>query len=165
MALLRSSFSALEDLQQRVKEVVSPRFKEELAHRLAATGIKLLADQFRQSRDPYGAPWKPVNRNRRRDVQARRRRAAAGRPVRGDLPLVDTGVLRAAATSDAADLSTGSTIRISIPVEYASYHQDGTRRIARRQIVPDAAGGLGPIWEAAFKRTIEDKLRDAMGSR
>jgi hypothetical protein len=162
MAVVRGDWGALADLQQRIREVTNPRFREEVAHRLAGTAIKMLADEFRQSRDPYGNPWKPVFRNRARDRRARGRRAAAGRPARSDKPLIDTGRLRAAATASGVDTSSGSTVRISIPVEYASYHQDGTRHMARRQIVPDAAGGLGPIWGDAFRKEIEKKLREAM---
>jgi hypothetical protein len=162
MAVLRGDFGALEDLQRRIREVTNPRFREEMAHRLAGTAIKLLADEFRQSRDPYGNAWKPVFRNRARDRRARARRAKAGKAARGDLPLVDSTRLRTAATSAAADVSSGSLVHISIPVTYASYHQDGTRHIARRQIVPDAAGGLGPIWGEAFRKEIEKKLLEAM---
>jgi phage gpG-like protein len=161
MAVLRGDFGALEDLQRRIREVSSSRFRQELAHRLAGTAIKLLADEFRQSRDPYGNPWKPVNRNRARDRRARSRRAASGRAKRGDLPLIDSGRLRAAATSAAADLSTGDLVRISIPVDYASYHQYGTRRMAKRQIIPDA-NKLGPIWSDAFRKEIEKKLRETV---
>lgn len=162
MAALRGDYVALEDLQRRIREVTNPRFREEVAHRLAGTAIKLLADEFRQSRDPYGNAWKPVFRNRARDRRARGRRASAGKAPRGDRPLIDTGRLRAAATASGADTSSGSQVRITIPVEYASYQQDGTRRIARRQIVPDAAGGLGPIWGDAFRKEIERKLREAV---
>jgi hypothetical protein len=164
MAVMRGDFGALEDLQRRIREVTNPKFKEEVAHRLAGTAIKLLADEFRQSRDPYGVGWKPVNRNRARDRRARGRRDAGGRFRRADKPLVDTGRLRAAATA-ATDSSVGGTVRIVIPVEYASYHQDGTRRMVRRQIVPDRAGGLGPIWGAAFRKTIEQKLAEAVVRR
>lgn len=161
MAALRGDFGALEDLQRRIREVTNPRFREEVAHRLAGTAIKLLADEFRQSRDPYGNAWKPVFRKRARDRRARARRASAGRPPRGDRPLIDTGRLRAAATSSAADLSTGELVRISIPVDYASYHQYGTRRMARRQIIPES-NNLGPIWADAFRKEIEKKLREAV---
>lgn len=163
MAVLRGNISALEDLERRIRSVTNPRFKEELAHRLAATSIKLLADEFRNSQSPYGDAWKPVSRNRKRDQRARGRRDKSGRYLRADKPLVDTGRLRAASTSSAADVSSGSTVRISIPVEYASYHQFGTKRIAQRQIVPDEANGLGSIWERAYAKEIERKLRETMG--
>lgn len=141
MAMVRSSFGALEDLHRRVTFVGSPDFKVAVARRLTGTVLKLLADEFRGSRDPYGRVWKPVRR-------------------RGK-PLIDTGRLRASATGVRAE---GAAVRVSIPVEYASYHQFGTRRIAQRQIVPMAeTGGLGPIWAKAFEREIELAIHQAMG--
>jgi hypothetical protein len=47
-------------------------------------------------------------------------------------------------------------------VDYASYHQDGTPHIVRRQIVPDQAGGLGPIWTEGFRKEIGLALEQAM---
>lgn len=161
MALVKSSFAALEGLQRRVGELVGPRFREELAMRLAGTAVKLLADEFNESRDPYGQPWKPVYRRRRRDRMARARRASRGLPQRADKPLVDTGRLRASAVARPS----GTTVRVLLPVEYASYHQDGTPHIARRQIVPDAAGGMGAIWSEAFRKEIERKVTETMGKR
>lgn len=165
MAAVRGDFGRLEDLQRRVKEVANPGFRQAVAHRLAGAGIKLLADEFRASRDPYGNPWAPVHRDRPRDRAAAARRARAGKPARADRPLIDTGRLRAAATASSADTSAGTQVRISIPVDYASFHQDGTRRMVRRQIVPDRLGGLGPIWSAAFRDEIERAFRQAMGGR
>jgi phage gpG-like protein len=141
MAMVRSSFGALEDLRRRTGLIGSPQFRETVARRLATAAIKLMADEFRDSRDPYGRPWRPLRR-------------------RVGKPLLNTGRLRAAAGAFAQ----GATIRISIPVEYASYHQYGTRRIPQRQIVPTAAtGGLGPIWLPVFRREIEGAIRDAAG--
>jgi phage gpG-like protein len=114
-----------------------------IAKRIAAGYVKLVADEFRDSHDPYGVPWKPVVRNRRRDRRARERRAAKGLVARADKPLVDTGRLRASVTARVD----GSVVRVALPVEYASYHQYGTRRIARRQILPEAdTGGLPAAW-------------------
>lgn len=160
MALVKADFGRLEQLRRKGANLASLQFREDLARRLSATATKLLADEFRNSRDPYGKPWKPVVRNRRRDRNARARRAARGLAVKADKPLIDTGRLRAAAT--APQTPQGTTVRISIPVEYASYHQDGTSRIARRQIVPDEAGGLGPVWSEAFRREINAAVADEM---
>ena len=159
MALVRGDFGRLEDLRRRLGQVASPQFKEALARRLAGTVTKLLADEFRESRDPYGRPWAPVVRNRGRDVRARARRAAKGKTPRADKPLIDTGRLRAASIATAA----GTSVRVVIPVEYASYHQYGTRRMPQRQIVPMVeTGGEGPIWTAAFEKEIDLALRQAM---
>lgn len=159
MALVKADFGRLEDLKRRVGVVGSVQFREGLARRLAGTVTKLLADEFRNSVDPYGRPWAPVFRNRARDRRARARGGA--RAMRADKPLIDTGRLRAAAT--ASQFTQGTMVRVSIPVEYASYHQYGTRSIRQRQIVPMAeTGGLGPIWTDAFNREIDLALKQAM---
>lgn len=159
------NFKGLRQLMARVDAVVRGGVPG-LANRLGATAVKLLAYEFRFSRDPYGDNWAPVLRSRRRDRMARARRRAQGRPVKADKPLVDTGRLRAAATVSSANRSGGKTVRVIIPVEYASYHQNGTRRIRRRQIVPsDSTGGLGPIWSAALKKEAAKVLRERLGKR
>lgn len=136
MPVLQGDFGALEDLQARIRAVTQPGFKEAVARRLTGTAIKLLADQFRSSRNPYGVPWKPPMHRKGK-------------------PLLDTGRLRAASVGQVASGASGAVVRVVIPVEYASYLQDGTRRMERRQIVPDRAGGLGPTWTAAFRKEIE----------
>lgn len=158
MALVRADYGRLDELRRRAALVASPAFTEEVTRRLAATATKLLADEFRNSRDPYGRPWKPVFRNRIRDRRARARGGARAR--KADKPLRDTGRLMAAAI--AAPQASGTTVRVLIPVEYASYHQEGTSRIAQRQIVPDAAGGLGPIWTQAFERETKAAYDEVM---
>jgi phage gpG-like protein len=142
MGLTIRNLRALEHIRERV-ERIRPDLLPVIAQRVAAGFVKLVADEFRQSRDPYGNPWKPVVRARGKDLRARARRLAAGKPVKSDKPLIDTGRLRASVVARAD----GSTVRVALPVEYASYHQYGTRRIARRQILPEPdTGGLPPAW-------------------
>jgi phage gpG-like protein len=142
MGLTIRNLHALEHIRERV-ERVRPELLPLIARRVAAGFLKEVADEFRQSRDPYGNPWAPVNRNRPKDRRARVRRLAAGKAVKSDKPLIDTGRLRASVVARAD----GSQVRVSLPVEYASYHQYGTRRIKRRQILPEAdTGGLPPKW-------------------
>jgi phage gpG-like protein len=134
-------------------------FLAQLAARMAATMTKLLADEFRQSRDPYGVPWKSVFRNRKKDRAARarayKRASRSGKALSSvrDRPLIDTGRLRAAAVARTSVHSGATNVRVIIPVAYATYHQEGTGHMVRRQIVPDAkTGGLGHIWSAALSK-------------
>ncbi len=168
---VRVNVAALADVKRRVDALANRAHVEEaMARGLGAAAIKLIADGFRNSVDPYGKPWKKVFRRGRRHVAARRRAfmrfskgggSAAGLTLKADKPLIDTGRLRAAATAKAASQPSGAQIRIVIPVEYASYHQTGTKHIARRQIVPDAStGGLGPIWTKALERTARQVLSE-----
>lgn len=158
MGIVAINPRAFEDLQRRVDALSRNRLAPALAKRMGAAAIKEIADEFRESRDPYGQAWKPVQRNRTRDKRARAKNG------RSDKPLIDTGRLRAAATAPSANQSSGTVVRVLIPVEYASYHQEGTRRIARRQILPSAdRGGLGPRWTAAMNREAAKLLQEYFG--
>lgn len=154
--------AALRDLESRLQEVERGRWLEELGTRMAVAFMKEVADEFRESRDPYGKPWKPVFRNRRRDRRARERRAARGQPLRADKPLIDTGRMRASVIARAV----GSEVRVAIAVDYASYHQHGTPTIARRQILPELdTGGLGPRWALAARRETDMVLTKMLKER
>ena len=160
MGLVNQNLSAFRDLQRRLDAVAAGKHREELAKRVAVGFHKKVQDQFRDSHDPYGKAWKSVVRMRARDVRARARRAAAGRPIRADKPLVDTGRLRASAHARVV----GTSVRIALPVEYASYHQYGTSRIARRQILPEAdSGGLPPTWNLLVSKETVAVLKKQMG--
>jgi phage gpG-like protein len=161
VALVRGDFARLEDLRRRVGDLATPDFQQEIIRRLATTATKLLADEFRDSKDPYGRPWAPVFRNRAKDRRARARQAARGRGPRSDKPLEDTGRLRAATIGSVS--VEGHGFRVSIPVEYASYHQYGTRWIKQRQIVPmTETGGIGPIWTEAFNAEVDRAVREKL---
>jgi phage gpG-like protein len=144
MPLVVRNFEAFEQFRSQIASL--PYLLPKLATRIGAAFVKQVADEFRESRDPYDKPWAPVVRNRRKDVRARARRAKAGKPPKSDKPLIDTGRLRASVVAR----TEGGVVRVALPVEYASYHQYGTRRIQRRQILPENnTGGLGPRWSAA----------------
>ena len=163
MALVAKDPQAMPRLQRAVKALAAAGLTDALAKRLGATALKLLSDQFKRSVNPYGETWAPVFRDRKKDRRARARRAKAGKPVLADRPLVDTGRLRAAATGKASNDSSKAVVRVVIPVEYASYHQSGTRFVKRRQMVPEAStGGLGPIWSKAFEREAEKLILERM---
>lgn len=140
---------ALEQLKERLAYAARGAFLPELGARVGAAILKEIADEFRQSRNPYGVAWAPVFRNRRRDRVARARRAKAGKPVKADKPLIDSGRLRASPVARMV----GTNVHVALPVDYASYHQLGTKRIQRRQILPeDETGGLGTLWTLAITR-------------
>lgn len=155
MGLTMRNPRAFLDLRRRLRD--APKLVPLLAQRVVATLMKEVADEFRESRDPYGNPWAPVVRNRGRDRRARAGRQRRGLGARSDKPLIDTGRMRASVSARAE----GSHVRISIPVSYASYHQYGTRTIQRRQILPeDRTGGLGPRWSRAVDREAVKLLKE-----
>lgn len=155
MAVKRANLAQLAKLREGLKSLTSAQSRTLVAQRLCATAVKLVSDEFRKSVEPYGKPWAPVYRNRKRDRRARAKRAAKGLPPRADKPLVDTGRLRASV----AAYPTSTGLRVVLPPTYASFHQEGTRRIKQRRIVPDD-GDLGPVWKRALEREGKRALAD-----
>ncbi|HVZ89634.1 MAG TPA: phage virion morphogenesis protein [Polyangia bacterium] len=165
--------------------LTAPGFRDGLVRRLGADALKLVADGFRRSSDPYGDKWKSLGYRRGK-------------------PLLDTGRLRASFAVE----PTGAGFRIGSVVTYAGYHQYGTRphsRAARvamqnargrfmsmqarkvkrkafegterrggflvrirehrsngipaRPMLPTDSRGLPPKWESVFQRSLETQVR------
>jgi len=148
---VRGDIDGLKKLADRVRQLTTAGFRTELAQVLGAAAKKQVADEFLQSRDPYGKPWEPL-------------------AWRKGKPLLDTGRMR----NSVAVESRPNGFKLSIATVYAPIHQAGARvraarvarsrgkvgRIPQRQMVPEAStGGLGPIWLAAFNREAESLLR------
>jgi phage gpG-like protein len=130
------------------------------ADAVGAAFMKQLSDQFRRGVDPYDKPWAPLKSDRARNIKANKKRVAKGKSARASKVLVDTGRL---AASPAFSVSNG-ILRVFLPVQYASYHQEGTGRIPRRQILPeDSTGGLGPRWTKAANKAVSDVAKKIVG--
>lgn len=176
-------FGGLRALQARTSEAQLRALAPEVAKRLGAVSIKLLADEFRQGRDPYGAAWLATQR--------------------GNPPLRRSGRMAGSVTAQ----PNGPTVKVTIGTTYARYHQDGTgphprkggaipvnRRgrfaskrklsqkatsqgvrvfgaythggIPRRQMLPtQSTGGLGPVWSAAFRDEERGVVLRIFGAR
>lgn len=156
MGVTARNIGNLERFQRQLKTV--PQAMPKLAERVGVALVKQVMDEFRESRDPYGKPWAPVARNRKRDRRARNKRISKGLAVRSDKPLLDTGRLRGSTGYAVA----GTSVRVFLSANYASYHDKGTRRIKQRQILP-SDGRLGEKWQRAIeveaKRTIADHFK------
>jgi phage gpG-like protein len=157
---VRGDIDGLRKLRDKIAQLTTAGFRQELAQVLAAAALKQVADEFRESRDPYGRPWAPL-------------------AWRKGLPLLLTGRMRNAVAVEPR----ANGFKLSIATVYAKVHQDGARvrrgRLAagfsgpasrssrsrvgfipQRQMVPErSTGGLGPIWLAAFNREAESLIR------
>lgn len=170
---VRGDFRGLSELRAKVREVASARGRTDLCRTLAEVATKLIDDEFRQSRDPYGNKWLPLKHRK-------------GQPLR------DTGNLLNSLAPKASE--TGFTV--STAVKYAGIHQyggtvtippranahaktgrflsrsaAGARKravrisfskghqvtIPQRQYMPE--GELGPIWSKALLAAAEDFMR------
>ncbi len=179
-------YAALHGLQARTSEAAFRALAPALAKRLRAASLKLLADEFKQGRDPYGAAWLATKR--------------------GNPPLRKSGRMAGSVTAQ----PNGAEVKVTIGTTYAVYHQKGARMAARsnvrgqtlwhnpktgklvskrtklklvhetkakratfgdrtlprRQMLPESStGGLGSIWSAAFRIEERAVVMAAMGRR
>jgi hypothetical protein len=156
MPVIARGLGNLQRFQRQLDTI--PRVLPKVAERVGVALVKEVMDEFRESRDPYGKPWAPVHRNRRRDRAARNRRIARGLAPKADKPLIDTGGLRASTGFKV----TGSSVRVFLSKDYASYHDKGTRRIKRRQILP-SPGKLPERWERAVEKEARRGMNEHFG--
>lgn len=171
---MKGDFAKLDLLRVMVSKVGrSGKLHTAMKKNLAAEAVTQVKFGFRESRDPYGVPWKPLK-------------------FRKGKPLLDTGRMRNSFTSTV----TPTGFRLGSNVSYAPHHQDGTGGRARaytryqavtrgkfsshrkaakqkqgavdvralnfrvgggaipsRPMVPTAErGGLGAIWSQAFRK-------------
>lgn len=149
---VRGDIDGLKKLSEKIRQLTTAGFKADLSKALAATAWQQTLAGFRESRDPYGTPWRPL-------------------AWRKGTPLIDSGQMRQSVSTE----STGNGFRLRIGVVYAAIHQYGAKvRAARqrpsrgrvgsvpqRQMVPmRETGGLGPIWLGAFNETAARLIRD-----
>jgi phage gpG-like protein len=157
MPVIARGLGSLQRFQRQLETVKSAAIPK-VAERVGVALVKQVMDEFRESRDPYGNAWAPVQRNRRRDRAARNRRIARGLAVKADKPLLDTGRLRGSTGYSVR----GAQVRVFLTANYASYHDQGTRRIKQRQILP-SEGRLPAKWEKAIekeaKRTLDEHFQ------
>jgi phage gpG-like protein len=169
MAIIRGDWDKFKELQDRLNQlsqIVAPGSPDgkKLVDLIGEAFKKELADEFKQSRDPYGNPWKPLarQRNRARDRKARERRIKQGKPLRGDKVLVDTGRM----SRSVAVRGEPGAVRIILPTSYASFHQYGAADLPRRQMLPELdTGGLGSRWSMAAEKAVARFLERMMGKK
>ena len=112
----------------------SPEFLEEMSERLVGTAMDLVQKGFASATDPYGHPWAP-------------RQLAKGRHTPPHLPLDLSGNMKESFHPEAHR----EGFSITNPVVYTAFHQDGTRYLDARAMLPDERG-LGD-WEEPLQET------------
>lgn len=129
-----TNLNKLHRSMHNLEQIAKAGWVPQLAQRVAAGGMKLVADGFRKQQDPWGKAWAPLARQRQRDIKAAarkmkkwnqqswfKRRFGKGPEIKGSKILIDTGRMRASTGANAI----GSTARVVIPTWYASVHQHG----------------------------------------
>ena len=149
---IRGNLNGLKELSDKIRQLTTAGFKADLSKALSARAWKETLEGFRQSRDPYGTPWRPL-------------------AWRKGTPLIDKGQMRQSISAEA----TINGFRLRIGTVYAVIHQYGARTrkatraksrarvgfVPQRQMVPmKETGGLGQIWLGAFNETAAKLIHD-----
>jgi hypothetical protein len=113
----------------------------------AARAIRvLIGKQFTAGRDPFGRPWRAL-------------RPATLAKGRHPPPLTDTAKMRRGIRVF-AKAKVG--IAITVPAPPGQFHQFGTRKMARRQILPLSPPRLPPTWRKAIERATRKAFDKAV---
>jgi phage gpG-like protein len=155
----------LSQVERVLGTIVAKGWLGELAQRVSAAGMKLVADEFRAEKDPYGKPWAPLAHERPRNRRARLKAISRGRKPKGQKILQDTGRMRGSVGATPR----GHTARLVIPTWYAAVHQNGARFIRgsnttvipQRMMLPD--GDLPTLWKLVFEKESNLLLSQKMG--
>lgn len=165
MAGVVGDFVGLARLIGQTEAIAGPVFKAHLLQGMGVAALKQLMDQFRDSRDPYGTPWKPL-------------------VIRRGKPLLRTGRLRASATL----VPRADGFAIVIGAAYAAVHQYGKAHIRprrarmlawrhggksffakevsvpQRMMIPPA-DNIGPYWDRAIRAEAELRVKALFSGR
>lgn len=109
---------------------------EDIARNVAEEAINLVREGFAGQQDPYGSAWAP-------------RKSGGGSAI-----LVRTGSMRN--SWNITELGPGG-FTMAAGVDYAGYHQSGTRKMVARKMVPNE-GDLPGNWEARFDDVTQEIL-------
>ncbi len=153
----QSAGPSLKELMRSIVAIGGDRGRKSINEGIAAESLRLVKRGFERSEDPYGIPWKP--------------------PVlRDGKPLLDSSRLR----NGFQNRSTPTTIELWNNVRYAAIQNYGGTIHAKnspylyfktpeglaakkevtlpaRQMIPDSARGLPPVWDQRM-RIIADKV-------
>jgi phage gpG-like protein len=139
MLRVRFDLAQLRALTEHLRDLSRPAFLRALDERLAEIALVEVHRGFDESRDPSGQLWAPL-------------RSRAGKP------LVRTGELRQSFGSRA----NGSGFSIGSQLAFAGFHQEGTRKMSVRPMVPE--GELSPEWAQALETEIDLAMERLFGS-
>lgn len=144
----------LSPLRDALGHVGSGDLATDLRGAVAIQAEKEMLAEFRESRDPWGRAWAPVDR--------RGPKGGAGRP------LVDTNQLRGSRMARAF----GDGIEVGFSAPYALFQQKGTGTrlgpgkggIRPREMLPMDGNDLG-LWGKAFERVTDRIVRKYLGGQ
>lgn len=140
MIKITGNIAALGEFGAKVAALGSDRAKRAVLSNVGEEAIELIREGFDDEADPYGSRWASTQR--------------------GGKILQDTGRLRS--SWHRRSLSSSQVV-VGSGVKYGSYHQSGTRRMARRAMVP-FRGTPGP-WRKRLVSVAKLAWKSSVGFR
>lgn len=140
---VRGDFEELRRLREKLKAGSTSNnseLKQRLLKSAAAEARTQVAIGFRDQVDPTGAPWKPLKKRQ-------------GKILR------KTGRLANSFTSR----PTETGIVVGTNTKYAVFHQDGTKHMDARRMVP--SGRLTPRWKTAIDKATTVAFKNFFKSK
>ena len=121
----------MEIKSKTLEYLISIEFTEELGNDIGKAALQLIDQEFNGSYSPYKAAWEPLK-------------------YRVGKPLIKTGALKAGFSFTVS----GNEIIVKNDVPYAVYHDLGTEKIPKREILPDKV--LPRSWYEEFSRICDE---------
>lgn len=126
----------------RLEQIAQPDALDAVKRDVADAGLALVNQTFMTSTDPYGFPYAPLKR-------------PGG--VRAGGPLRKTDTMRQSAAGE----PTTSGVRYTVDGP-ANFHQDGTRYIPTRRMLPVANLGLPRGWTVMIGDSFARRMRERL---
>lgn len=126
-------------LAAAIKQIGSDEFRQSLLEQIGDYALDRIREEFLVGRDPYGNPWEPLKRPRM---------GFGG-------PLLKTGRLQNGMRKRVSK----KMVKIYNNRPYAPFHQNGTKSIPARPMLPDR---LPDEWRAEFERMADEAIRRAL---
>ena len=137
---VRGDFAQLALLRAKLKDAGGGALKARLLKAAAAEALTQVKLGFRAQQDPSGKPWKPL-------------KSRKGMILRKTSRMANSFTAR----------PTDSGFVIGSNVTYSPFHQDGTRRMAKRMMLPGDQK-LTPKWRAAIDAAADIALKNFLKS-
>lgn len=136
--------STLADVATRLDAIATSSTLDAVKREVAIGGVKLIEQEFARSTDPYGNRWHELKRPDTDRIGG---------------PLVKTGAMRDSVLAT----PTATGVRFTVNTPYAAYHQDGTKTIPIRMMLPKPWIGLPPSWKEMVAKAYTGIVRSRFG--
>lgn len=180
---ITGDFNLLKELRTKIGKITEPRFKMELAQLLGASAIAELRKEFARSVNPYGVAWKPLEHRKGQPLRDTGRLQNSFHYLADEKGFtVLSNVSYAAVHQNGATIGAHTRAAQTLKFNRAGKFTKGSAKrpakslsvlprtqqsyqIPRRQMLPDRAGGLGPVWAQTFERTSRSYMKNKMGRK